>query len=97
MRKAGADMDALRGAAAAGAGGIWVLGGAELLALIGVEAAGWVLAGAILAPLAVVAGMLWAIVDLSGPGYRVLRPAALTIAYTRKRLREAWINAAYES
>jgi len=51
--------------------------------------------GAPFAPVATVLGAAWVGYDLAGPGYRVLRPIALTIALTRFRLRDGGAAAAF--
>jgi len=102
MLKAAANLNIMAGA---GAGGLGVgayalaeniaglamnLGAKQLLefaaARVGVAALGVI-------SLALGAG--WMAYDVSGPGYRVLSPAAITIAFTRQRLRDEAIAAAF--
>jgi hypothetical protein len=86
LRKAGGNTSAARGFAFAAIGGAVRAGGPDVLAL----AVGGV-AGAVLAPVAAVVGLVgagWAAYDLAGPGYRVLRPITLSVALTRRRLRD---------
>jgi uncharacterized protein YaaW (UPF0174 family) len=83
LREAGCDLGALKGGTMAATGFVANLGGRQLLAFIAARGAGYALAGAVFAPLAAALGIAWTAYDLAGPSYRVLRPAVLTIAYTR--------------
>lgn len=86
MKKAGVDLGAAKGAAVAAAGGVAGLGARQLLAFLAARGAG--AAVPFVGPLLAAIGAVWAAYDLAGPGYRVLRPATLVIAFHRRRLRE---------
>ena len=96
LKKAGIDIGAARGGAAAAAGGLVRLGGEQLLAFLAARGAGYALAATIFAPVATVLGAIWTAHDLAGPSQRVLRPVVLTIAHTRQKLREAQVAAAFQ-
>ena len=96
LGKAGIDLDGARGGLMAVAGGLARLGGQELLAFLAARGAGYALAATVFAPVATVLGTIWAAYDLAGPGYRVLRPVVLTVAYTRQRLRDERMASAFE-
>jgi uncharacterized protein YaaW (UPF0174 family) len=49
----------------------------------------------VVGPVLATLGTAWAAYDLAGPGYRVLRPATLMIAYHRRRLREDSVAEAF--
>ena len=87
LREAGINVNAVRGGFGAAVGAAARLGGPELIALLG-EGAAITFAATILAPIAATLGTIWAAYDLAGAGYRVLRPVALLIAFTRQRLRD---------
>jgi uncharacterized protein YaaW (UPF0174 family) len=95
LRKAGWNLDALRGV---GAGVIANLGGRQLLqfvaarALIALPGAALPLVAAALG----IGGIGWTAYDLAGPSYRVLRFCVLAIALTRRRLRDERAAAAFE-
>jgi uncharacterized protein YaaW (UPF0174 family) len=95
LKKAGWGADALKGSAVSAVAIAARVGGSELLPFIVARGGAYVLASSVLAPIATVAGILWAAHDLAGPGYRVLRPIVLTIALTRQRLRDERIAAAF--
>lgn len=88
LGKAGADFGVAPGGALAAAGAAVALGGEDLLVFIAARGAGFAAAGTIFAPAALALGTLWAVYNLAGPSYRVLRPVVLTVAYTRQRLRD---------
>lgn len=97
MKSAGMDLAALRGAvtgAAAAVGRDAVKVGAQrLLSFLGPRFAGAAVPG--VGPLLVAAATFWSAYDVAGPGYRVLRPATLVIAYHRRRLRDARLASAF--
>jgi uncharacterized protein YaaW (UPF0174 family) len=86
--KAGGDFDAARGGLFAAFGLASSLGGDALLSILGPRVAGVVAAGTVIAPLAVGLGLGWTAWDLAGPSLRIIRPAALVVAFTRQRLRD---------
>jgi uncharacterized protein YaaW (UPF0174 family) len=94
LREAGWDLGALKGGAIAAVGFVANLGSRQLLAFMA-RGAGYALAGTVFASLAGALGIGWTAYDLAGPSYRVLRPAVLTIAYTRRRLRDERAAAAF--
>jgi uncharacterized protein YaaW (UPF0174 family) len=92
LRKARWDLGALKGGAMAVVG----LSSRQLLAFLATRGAGYALAGTFFAPLAAALGIGWTAYDVAGPSYRVLRPTVLTIAYTRRRLRDERAAAAFK-
>lgn len=86
MKKAGINADAARGGLVAAAGGIAGLGARQLLAFLAARGAG--AAVPFVGPVLTAVGAAWAAYDLAGPGYRVLRPATLLIAFHRRRMRD---------
>ena len=93
--KAGSDFDAARGGLLA-ALGVAYLGGDALLSIAGARVAGAVAAGTIIAPVAVALGAGWTAWDLAGPSLRIIRPAALVVAFTRQCLRDERIANAFK-
>lgn len=93
MKEAGLDLGAAKGAAVAAAGGMAGLGARQLIAFLAARGAG--AAVPFVGPVLAVLGTAWAAYDLAGPGYRVLRPATLVIAYHRRRLREERLASAF--
>jgi uncharacterized protein YaaW (UPF0174 family) len=94
LRKAGWDLGTLKGGAMAVVG----LSSRQLLAFLATRGPGYALAGTFgtfLAPLAAALGIGLTAYDVAGPSYRVLRPAVLTIACTRRRLRDERSAAAF--
>lgn len=89
LREAGVDTSAARGGVTAAAGGLVRLGGDKLLTFLAARGVGLATAATVVAPLATVVGAAWTTHDLAGPSHRVLRPAVLTIAHTRQKLRDA--------
>lgn len=106
MRDAGVGLDAARGGAAAAAGGafaaaeaVMIAGGPRLAAFIAGRVAPLAVLGPaapFLAPVLTVFGIAWSLYDLAGPAYRVLRPATLLVAFTRKKLRDERISSAFQ-
>jgi hypothetical protein len=96
LKKSGFSLDAARGGISAALGVAVRGGGGELVAFLGARGVNWAAAATALAPVATALGTLWAAYDLAGPGYRVLRPVTLAIAFTRRRLRDQQIAAAFE-
>ncbi len=86
MKKAGVDASAARGGMAAAAGGMAGMGARQLLTFLAARGAG--AAVPFIGPVLTAVGAVWAAYDLAGPGYRVLRPATLVIAFHRRRLRD---------
>ena len=83
------------GAVAAIAGGIARLSETELMTFLTARATPSAVSATTFAPIVMpfallltVGSAFWGAYDLAGPGYRVLRPVALFIAFTRKRLRD---------
>jgi uncharacterized protein YaaW (UPF0174 family) len=95
LQKTGLDLSAVKGGILATAGGVAGLGGQQLLSFLAARGASFTLAATVFAPVATVLGVAWATYELAGPGYRVLRPAVLSIALTRQRLRDERITAAF--
>lgn len=93
MSEAGLDLDAIRGGVAAATGTAVTLGARQLLLLLGRSAGGAAIP--FLGPVLAAAGIAWGAYDLAGPGYRVLRPVTLFIAFHRRRLRDERIAAAF--
>ncbi len=93
MKKAGLDLGSAKGAVVAAAGGAASLGAPQLLAFLAARGVGAVVP--FVGPVLAAVGTVWAAYDLAGPGYRVLRPATLMIAYHRRRLREERLASAF--
>ena len=97
MTKAGMDLSAARGAAAGvatiAARGAVRAGAEQLIRFLGARFASS--AVPFIGPFLVAATTAWSAYDLAGPGYRVLRPAALLIAFHRRRLRERRLISAF--
>jgi hypothetical protein len=96
LRAAGMDLGAGRGAGLGAAGGVAALGAEELIAFLLARGLSFAAGAAVLAPVVAILGVLWAGYDLAGPAYRVIRPVVLNIAWTRWRLREKRVAAAWE-
>lgn len=96
LRRAGDNINAARGGLAAALGGIIPLGGEGLIAFLAARGASYALAATVFAPVATTLGAAWAAHDLAGPAFRVLRPAVLTIGFTRQRLRDERAASAFE-
>lgn len=94
MKEAGVDADAARGGMVAAAGGLAGLGARQLLGFLAARGAG--AAVPFVGPVLTAVGAAWAAYDLAGPGYRVLRPATLVIAFHRRRLRDERAAAAFQ-
>jgi uncharacterized protein YaaW (UPF0174 family) len=77
----------------AAAGGMAGLGARQLLAFLAARGAG--AAVPFVGPVLTAVGAAWAAYDLAGPGYRVLRPATLLIAFHRRRLRDERASLAF--
>jgi hypothetical protein len=86
MKKAGIDLGAIKGGMIAAVGGMAGLGARQLLSFLAARGAGAAIP--FVGPVLTVVGAGWAAYDLAGPGYRVLRPATLVIAFHRRRLRD---------
>jgi hypothetical protein len=93
VKKAGIDVSAAKGGMVAAVGGMAHLGARQLLAFLATRGAG--AAVPFVGPVLTIVGGVWAAYDLAGPGYRVLRPATLIIAYHRRRLRDARAASAF--
>lgn len=93
MKKAGVDAGAAKGGVVAAAGGMAGLGARQLLAFLAARGAG--AAVPFVGPVLTAVGAAWAAYDLAGPGYRVLRPATLVIAFHRRRLRDERASSAF--
>jgi hypothetical protein len=93
MKKAGVDAGAAKGGMVAAAGGMAGLGARQLLAFLAARGAG--AAVPFVGPVLTAVGAAWAAYDLAGPGYRVLRPATLLIAFHRRRLRDERASLAF--
>jgi hypothetical protein len=93
MKKAGVDAGAAKGGMAAAAGGMAGLGARQLLAFLAARGAG--AAVPFVGPVLTAVGAAWAAYDLAGPGYRLLRPATLLIAFHRRRLRDERASSAF--
>lgn len=106
IQRSGAKFDAAWGGALAAGGGamaateaMLVAGGPRLLSFLASRLAPLAIAAPavpFVAPVLTVLGAAWAAYDLAGPAFRVLRPVALTVAFTRRRLREARSARAFE-
>jgi hypothetical protein len=94
MKQAGVDAHAAWGGMVAAAGGLAGLGARQLLAFLAARGAG--AAVPFVGPVLTAVGAAWAAYDLAGPGYRVLCPATLVIAYHRRRLRDERAAAAFQ-
>lgn len=95
MRAPRRGMDSARGAVSMAAGILARLVAQKILPGLGAKGVGAAFAGTVFAPAATVLGGAWAAYDLAGPGYRVIRPVVIKIAYTRQRLRDERAAAAF--
>jgi len=86
IKKAGIDVSAAKGGMVAAVGGMASLGARQLITFLAARGAGAAIP--FVGPVLTVVGAGWAAYDLAGPGYRVLRPATLVIAFHRRRLRD---------
>ena len=94
IRRAGGSAGVAKGAAATAIGVLEAVGVRQMLSAIVPRVAG--AAVPVAGPLLIAAGAAWSAYDLAGPGYRVLRPATLLIAFNRRRLRDARVAAAFQ-
>ncbi len=99
LRRTGGAREAAKGGPLLATGSLVSAGSAQIATFLAARGASYAAAATVLAPLAIVlgaVGAVWAAYDLAGPAFRVLRPLALTIAYSRNRLCDGRAAAAFE-